>query len=129
MTNGKERFAIWIRDNHSLESKVDAPSRYGTPHSSQLEAAFADYGAPKAYNDYPVLRPRRRLGVVGLRLLFLAGSLPPVHVLWAIRTTNSCIKPRFRVSLQPAANLASNNEASWVSNGEVTSPRGRITLV
>jgi hypothetical protein len=35
---------------------------------SQLEAAFADYGAPKAYNDYPVLRPRRRLGVVGLRL-------------------------------------------------------------
>jgi hypothetical protein len=48
MTNGKERFAIWIRDNHSLESKVDAPSRYGTPHSSQLEAAFADYGAPEA---------------------------------------------------------------------------------
>jgi hypothetical protein len=48
---------------------------------SQLEAAFAEYGAPKAYNDYPVLRPRRpvlhsfseggRLGVVGLRLLFL----------------------------------------------------------
>jgi hypothetical protein len=49
------------------------------PLISQLEAAFADYGAPKAYNDYPVLRPRRpvlrsfseggRLGVVGLRLL------------------------------------------------------------
>jgi hypothetical protein len=38
---------------------------------SQLEAAFADYGAPKAYNDYPVLRPRRRLVVVGPRLLFL----------------------------------------------------------
>jgi len=38
---------------------------------SQLEAAFADYGAPKAYNDYAVLRPRRRLGVVGLRLRFL----------------------------------------------------------
>ena len=38
-----------------LSKKVDTP----------------DYGAPKAYNDYPVLGPRRRLGVAGLRLLFL----------------------------------------------------------
>jgi hypothetical protein len=60
-----ERQAISVDNNTTLKSKVLGPL-------SQLETAFADYGAPLAQIlSMPQLGPRRRLGVVGLRLLWM----------------------------------------------------------
>jgi hypothetical protein len=58
-----ERQAISPDNNTPVKSKVLGPV-------SQLEAAFAGYGAPLAHSlSMPQIGPRRRLGVVGLRLL------------------------------------------------------------
>jgi hypothetical protein len=81
------RREAWRLKSSSTENDTIVESR-ALDLVSQVEAAFADYGAPLAQSlPMPSIRPRRRtstssvesLGVAGLRLLWM------LRLLWKLR--------------------------------------------